>query len=129
MTLMTLIRLIICLLLAVFFFSAGMAHFTHDDSFAAIVPPLLPFKYQIVWVTGVMEIIFAAGLLWPKYRHKTGIWLSLYLLAVLPANIYMAMAEIGFGDVQAGPAALWSRVLLQFPLIALILWASRRAKP
>lgn len=125
---MKIIRLILCLLLALFFFAAGITHFTHDDNFAAIVPPLLPFKYLIVWITGVMEIIFAAGLLWPKFRQKTGIWLSLYLLAVLPANIYMALAGISFDGTQLSHTALWIRVAMQFPLIALILWVSRPPK-
>ncbi|MEP1229178.1 MAG: hypothetical protein ABJG88_00735 [Litorimonas sp.] len=125
---MTFVRVTFCVLLAVFFFVAGITHFTQDDSFAAIVPPLLPFKYEIVWITGGLELIFALGLLWPKYRQKTGFWLSLYLLAVLPANIYMAMAGIGFGDIEASSAALWLRVAMQFPLIALVLWASRPGK-
>jgi len=114
------VKLGLCILLAVFFFAAGVMHFVHDDSFAAIVPPLLPFKYLIVWITGVMELIFAAGLLWPKYRQKTGMWLSLYLLAVLPANIYMAMAGLSFGDIETSRAALWLRVAMQFPLIAFV---------
>ncbi len=118
-------KYMICALLAVFFFAAGILHFVHDDSFAAIVPPFLPFKYPIVWMTGLMELVFAIGLLWPKYQQKTGLWLSLYLLAVLPANIYMAIAGVGFGDIETSTATLWLRVALQFPLIALILWASR----
>ena len=42
-------------------------------------------KYRIwfeieahVWMTGLMELVFAIGLLWPKYQQKTGLWLSLY---------------------------------------------------
>jgi len=114
----------LCVFLALFFLTAGILHFIHDDKFAAIVPPLLPFKYEIVWLTGVMEFVFAVGLLWPRYRALTGWLLSLYLLAVLPANIYMAMAGIGFGDLVTSRTALWVRVALQFPLILLILWAS-----
>lgn len=122
---MKIVKTVFCVLLALFFFSAGIMHFVHDDSFAAIVPPLLPFKYLIVWVTGLMEISFAAGLLIPKYRKRTGIALSVFLLCVLPANIYMAIAGIGFGDIAATKPELWGRVAMQFPLIALVLWASR----
>ena len=99
-------------------------HFVEVDSFAAIVPPMLPFPKLIVWVTGVMEIAFALGLLLPKYRKLSGFWLAPFLLAVLPANIYMAMYNVPMGDTVASPIALWVRVALQFPLIALILWAS-----
>jgi len=114
----------LCWFFALFFFAAGIMHFVHDDAFAAIVPPMLPFPKLIVWITGVMELILAAGLLLPKYRKQAGFWLAPYLLAVLPANIYMAMYNIPLGEAVASPTALWVRVALQFPLIALILWAS-----
>ena len=113
---------------ALFFLLAGISHFTADDKYAAIVPPLLPFPYVIVWVTGVMEICFAGLLLVPKFRPRVGVLLGLFLLAVLPANIYMAVAGIPFGDTEASPAALWIRVALQFPLIAVIYWCTRAEK-
>jgi uncharacterized membrane protein len=115
-------KTILCWLLALFFLFAGISHFTEIDNFAAIVPPALPFKHLIVQVTGLMELTFVVGLIVPKWRRMTGWVLSVYLLAVLPANIYMAIAGIPLGDMAASPAALWFRVFLQFPLIALILW-------
>ena len=118
------IKLGLCWFFALFFFFAGLMHFIKVESFTAIVPPLLPFPKMIVWVTGVMEMIFAIGLLLPKYRKVSGFWLAPFLLAVLPANIYMAMYNIPMGDSDASPTALWVRVALQFPLIAVILWAS-----
>lgn len=114
----------LCWFFALFFFFAGVMHFVEVEAFAGIVPPLLPFPKLIVWVTGVMEMMFAIGLLLPKYRKLSGFWLAPFLLAVLPANIYMAMCNIPLGDSVASPTALWVRVALQFPLIALILWAS-----
>lgn len=113
---------LICWALALFFFAAGIIHFTATEAFAAIVPPPLPLKREIVWLTGAMEIVFAVGLLIPKARPLTGWLLSAFLLAVLPANIYMALANIPMGSLE-GPLALWARVALQFPLIALVLWA------
>lgn len=116
------IRTLTCVLLALFFGLAGWAHFAQTEAFAAIVPPPLPFKREIVWLTGAMEWAFAIGLLVPRWRRATGWGLSAYLLAVLPANIYMAMEGMPLGPLDS-PAALWGRVLLQFPLIALVLWA------
>ena len=118
------IKTIFCYLLALFFFVAGITHFTQDEAYAGIVPPLLPFPFLIVWVTGVMELFFALGLAIKKYRKMSGFWLAPFLLAVLPANIYMAMYNIPLGVMESSPTALWIRVALQFPLIALILWAS-----
>ena len=118
------VKTALCWFFALFFFIAGIMHFVEVNSFAAIVPPLLPFPKLIVWVTGLMEIAFAIGLLLPKYRKLSGFWLAPFLLAVLPANIYMAMYNIPMGDTVASPTALWVRVALQFPLILLILWSS-----
>lgn len=121
-------KTILCWAIAAFFILAGVMHFIQDDSFAAIVPPLLPFPKLIVWMTGVIEIILALMILLPKYRALAGTLFAPYLLAVLPANIYMAMANIPLGDMAASPTALWLRVAMQFPLIALIYWASRPPK-
>ena len=118
------IKTIFCYLLALFFFVAGITHFTQDEAYAGIVPPLLPFPFIIVWVTGIMELFFAVGLAIKKFRKISGFWLAPFLLAVLPANIYMAMYNIPLGDMESSSTALWVSVALQFPLIALILWAS-----
>lgn len=120
------IKSALCVFFALFFVVAGVMHFVAVDSFAAIVPPLLPFPKLIVWVTGVMEIGMGVMLLCPHFRPQVGVLLGLFLLAVLPANIYMAMAGIPFGEGVSSPTALWLRVALQFPLIALIYWATRR---
>ena len=119
----------LCWLIAAFFIFAGFMHFAQDDVFAAIVPPILPFPKQIVWITGLIEIILAIMITAPKYRQLAGTLFAPYLLAVLPANIYMAIEHIPHGDNLASPAALWIRVALQFPLIALIWWASRTGRP
>lgn len=118
-------KLAIRILLAAFFGAAGIAHFRLDDTFARIVPPGLPFPLTIVHVTGVMELCFAVALLAARGRWLalTGWALGAYLLAVLPANIYMAMDNMPLGATELGPLVLWGRVALQFPLIALVLWA------
>ena len=115
-------RTLTCWTLALFFAAAGMAHFALTDLFAAIVPPPLPFKREIVWLTGAMELAFAVGLVVPKWRRVTGWLLAAFLLAVLPANVFMAMEGMPLGALES-KAALWGRVALQFPLIAVVLWA------
>jgi uncharacterized membrane protein len=109
---------------AVFFFYAGLMHFVQEESFTAIVPPFIPFPKLIVWTTGLMELVFAILLILPRYRKLAGFLLAPFLLAVLPANIYMAMNNIPFGEMSATPTTLWLRVALQFPLILSILWVT-----
>lgn len=123
------VKLLLCWVFAIFFFAAGVLHFVQDDSFAAIVPPILPFPKAIVWMTGGIELVLAVGLTSAKYRKAAGMWLAPYLLAVLPANIYMAINNMPLGEVLVSPLTLWGRVALQFPLIAVILWASGAFAP
>ena len=128
---MSTLRALVRLLLAAFFAVAGVLHFTMTDAFATIVPPALPFydvigPDLIVQITGVMEIAFAAGLLHPATRRATGWALAAYLLAVLPANIYMAMERIPLGGQSLSDAVLWGRVALQFPLIAVVVWSTEK---
>ena len=109
---------------AVFFFYAGLMHFIQEESFTAIVPPFIPFPKLIVWTTGLMELVFAILLILPRYRKLAGFLLAPFLLAVLPANIHMAINNIPFGEMSATPTTLWLRVALQFPLILSILWVT-----
>ena len=71
-------------------------------------------------VTGVFEIFFGIMLLLKRPANwlKTGI--NLFLLVVLPANIYMARKELPLGDKQVPKWALYSRLPMQFVLIALV---------
>lgn len=114
------------IILAAIFLTAGILHFTMDDLFAQIVPPVLPWPFLIVWTTGAIELAFGTLLLAGRSLHTVSVLLPLYLLAVLPANIYMALEEITFGNEAVTPSFLWVRVALQFPLIALVVWATRR---
>ncbi len=118
------------IILAVFFLCGGFFHFASGEAFAEIVPPFLPFPFFIVWVTGVMEIFLALGLCFIKHPmklQKIGWLLSLYCLAVLPANIYMAIENLPIQG-QHYPLLLWMRIPLQFLLIAWILWATQFQK-
>lgn len=118
-------RALVRALLAAFFLAAGIAHFAATDVFARIVPPQLPAPHAIVRVTGAIEIALALGVLAPRTRRVAGALLAAYCLAVLPANIHMALEQIAVGGIALPAWALWARVALQFPLIALILWATQ----
>ena len=69
---------------------AGVPHFTSPDFYLPMMPPYLPFHLELVYLSGVVEILCGILLLIPKTRIW-GAWLSiLTFLAVFPANIYMA---------------------------------------
>jgi uncharacterized membrane protein len=78
--------------LAVMFVMTGVAHFTPSmrRDMIAIVPPALPAPALLVTVTGALELLGAAGLLYPPTRVAAAFCLFLLMLAMFPANVYAA---------------------------------------
>jgi uncharacterized membrane protein len=110
--------------LAVMFVMTGSAHFTrmkHD--LERMVPRFFPQSMGIVYCTGVLEFLGAAGLLLPRVRGVAGVCLIILLIAMFPANIRAARERLLMGGKPA--TALWLRVPMQVFFIGLIWWASR----
>jgi len=106
---------------AALFLTSGTLHFVRPRLFEAIVPPQLGDPRALVALSGAAEIAGALGLLIPQTRRAAGLGLIALLLAVWPANIFMALEAERFRRVA--PAwLLWARVPLQ---LALIGWVER----
>ncbi|MFD2828916.1 DoxX family protein [Corticicoccus populi] len=111
-------KVLLRILYSILLFGAGVLHFTNEKGFRKIVPESLPFRKSIVLVTGVFEILFAVMLWVKKGQHITGKLLAFFMIAVFPANIYMAVKRISFSpDKPANLWVLWLRLPLQVPLI------------
>jgi len=105
------------------FVAAGTLHFTHAEWYVPIVPPALPAKEQLVAISGVAEMLGGVGLLIPPTRRVAAYGLIALLIAVFPANIYMAADSARFAKIA--PAwALYGRLPLQLVLIAWV-WSLR----
>lgn len=78
--------------LALMFLLTGVAHFAPPlrGDMIAIVPPRLPAPGLLVSVTGVLELLGAAGLLLPVTRVAAALCLLLLMLVMFPANVYAA---------------------------------------
>lgn len=117
---------------SIFYVIAGILHFLHPQGYVKIVPPFVPEPLGMVYISGAAEIAGGIGLLLPVLRRAAAWGLVTLLIAVLPANIYMAMDRV---QVTANPLPgllLWARVPLQLVLIWWVLWCSEtvsRAKP
>ena len=76
--------------LAAMFVMTGVAHFVPAmrRDMIAIVPPRLPAPGLLVTVTGVFELVGAAGLLYPPTRIAAAVCLFVLMLIMFPANIY-----------------------------------------
>ena len=85
-----------------------------------MLPSFVPARTGIIYVTGILEILGAIGLLIPVFRKYAAWCLILFLIAVLPANIYSAMERIDFGGHGSGPVYLLLRIPFQIFVIAWI---------
>ena len=92
-------------------------HFVVPEIYIRIVPPHLPYPALIVLLSGIAEIAGGLGLLFPITRRAAAWGLVILLLAVFPANIYMAAAHLPFAGLFGKSWLQWLRLPLQFPLI------------
>lgn len=108
--------------MAVMLLVTGMAHFIYTKGMAMMLPSFIPYKTFVVYLTGIIEIAAAVGLLVPTLFVTTAWLLILFLILILPANIYAGVKHINYqkgtsdGD---GLKYLWFRVPLQ---ILFIMW-------
>jgi uncharacterized membrane protein len=117
-------------LLVFLMFSAGILHFVAENFFTQIVPPQLPFPRLLVWISGIAEMSLALGLIPLRTRRWAGYGLIALYIAVFPANIYMAVANVQLHDMpswyhQPSPASLWWRLPFQFVFMAWAWWVSQ----
>lgn len=117
-------KLIFRWLLAALFLTAGALHFVKPAVFVSIVPPVLPAPYALVLISGAAEIAGGLGLLVPQLRRAAGIGLVLLLIAVFPANIYMAWSDVEVAGTRFPWWAHAIRLPLQLVLIALVAWTA-----
>ena len=111
-------------ILALIFVAAGINHFLNPAFYLKIMPPILPFHLFLVYLSGVFEMIFGGLLLVPRFSRSAAWALIALLIAVFPANIYMAMNAQIFS--QYSETALFLRLPLQFVLIGWAFWYTKR---
>jgi uncharacterized membrane protein len=111
--------------LAVMLCFTAAAHFNSmRPDLVAMVPPSVPNPEFMVTFTGICEILGAVGLLVPRTRRIAAVALIVFMLAVLPANIYAAQAGVTLRGAPATP--IIPRVALQMLFIALLWWSGVR---
>ena len=100
----------------------AVGHFAFTEGMSMMVPGFVPFKTGTVYLTGIIEILAAIGLLIPNLRVVTGWLLIAFFILILPANIYAAIKHIDYqkGTFDGnGLVYLWFRIPLQ---ILFIVW-------
>jgi len=109
---------------------AGALHFVVPELYVQIVPPVLPARLALVYLSGIAEIAVGIGVLLPRTRRLAAWATVAVLVAVFPANVYMATAGVVVEGLPGGgdPSALvrWGRLPLQ---AVLLLWAAWYTRP
>ncbi len=104
-------------ILAVIFILAGTLHFLFPQVYLRIMPPYLPWHLALLYISGAAEITGGLGLFLPTVRHAAAWGLVALLIAVMPANLYMATAHLPAPGIFGESWAQWLRLPLQLPLI------------
>src|SRR5215468_4211431 len=80
----------------VFLFGA-LGHFFKTDSMISMLPPSVPVRRAVIYLSGVLEIVFAIAVVSLPNPAYLGWMIILYLIAIFPSNVYAATHRIPFG--------------------------------
>jgi uncharacterized membrane protein len=116
-------------LIIMFYFIAGIKHFTNPEPYLTIIPPYLPYPETLSYLAGFFEIAFALLLFPVKTRKYAGWGIILMLIALMPCHIYMIQkANISpflLGNWTITPLIAWIRIPFQFVFILWAFWCSK----
>lgn len=105
-------------LMGVLYVAAGINHFLNEPFYTKMMPAGLPYPVELVYISGVIEILLGIGLFFPFSRRISAIGIVLLLIAVFPANVNMALH---YKDWSTGsPLPFYLRLPIQ---VLLIWWA------
>lgn len=104
--------------LSLFFAFTAIGHFIRTEAMSAMLPAAVPYRTEVIYITGFLELLGAIGIWIPKFMRLTGVLLIMMLIGILPANIYSAINHVEFGGHGAGPIYL----LLRVPFQLFVIW-------
>jgi uncharacterized membrane protein len=107
--------------MAIMLVFTAVGHFVYTKGMSMMIPDFIPFKEGFAQLTGAFEIIMAIGLLVPRFQYVSGWVLVIFLILMLPANIYAAVHKVNYqtGTFDGnGLTYLWFRIPLQILFIA-----------
>ena len=107
------------------FVPAGVTVMPNHADLVAMVPPFVPFADAVIYATGVLELLGAAGLVIGATRWAAGLGLATLYLLLLPANVYAAVADVPFAG--SAPTPLAQRIAEQVLYIAIALAVTARS--
>ena len=120
---MTRAKRILLWVMAVAYVLAGFNHLVNPEFYVAIIPPGLPNPEWLNVISGLAEIVLGVFLLEPRVRSLAAWGIIALLIAIFPANVYVAVENVGIDGPGTGTgAANWIRLPFQALLIAWAWW-------
>jgi uncharacterized membrane protein len=101
-------------------------HLADPRLFLPVMPPFIPQPFACIILSGMAELLGALGLLVPRreIQSAAGWGLLLLLVAVFPANIYMAAAHVRVRGFPQHDWMSWARLPLQPILMFAVSWST-----
>lgn len=113
--------------LALLFTFTAAGHFIKTAEMTEMLPSWVPARVLLVYLTGILEFLIAAGLLIRRTRRVAGLVAIAALILFFPANIYAAIHHIPMGGHAWGPSYLFVRTPVQLVIILWAYWFAVRA--
>ena len=122
---MKIIKELTILIISILYITVGLNHFIKPNFFLEIVPPIIPFKLEVVFISGFFEIILGVLLLFKKTRKLASLLIIVLLVLVFPANIYLYLSETPRLSLNITKSQALFRMPFQLSLIIISYWHSR----
>jgi uncharacterized membrane protein len=115
-------------LMGVFYVVAGANHFANTAFYLPMMPPYVPYHRELVYLSGLAEIVLGVAVLVPATRRLAAWGIILLLIAIFPANVHIALHDLPvFGATHGLGVWNWVRLPLQGVLVSWAWWYTRPA--
>ena len=122
---MTRTKTILLWLMAAFYVFGGFNHLMNPSFYLTIMPPDLPNPEWLTVLSGLAESVLGVYILEPRTRGYAAWGIIALLIAVFPANVYVALENVGLPDATPGtgnPVVNWLRLPFQALFIVWAWW-------
>ncbi|WP_286858149.1 MULTISPECIES: DoxX family protein [Sphingobacterium] len=98
----------------------SLGHLIYTKGMMLMLPDFIPLKKEMIYLTGLLEVMAAFGLFVPSLSRLTGILLIVFFILILPTNIFASIRHLNYETATydgKGTGYLWFRIPFQVFLI------------
>ena len=111
---------------ALMFVLTGTGHFVQTEVMSQMLPPWVPERVLLVYLSGMLEFAIAAGLAVRRTRRLAGWAAAILLVSFFPVNVYATINRVPMGGHAWGPAYLLIRAPVQLAILLWVYWFTIR---